>query len=712
MLKKRNATKKKAGPRLLHVKGKRLVRVIEVEPACSSMNEGDVFLVLPTDPKRILVWLGPGANRMEKSKAVELVETMKHLERKGAEATTVSRGPPSDEFLSHLSGGVGDIKGEDASQNDIEYEREVDAGTKLYELDDDELELIDTQKLERRLLATTTCYVLEVSNEMYVWCGKKSKLPARSLAMQKAKALWAAAGKPEWASGPVKVTEDGEPLLFKQKFAEWPSEATMGTGSVGFQLKKRQKSVSRGLRDSVKAGGAASAASSGVVKRDSKRMSRTKSFRRSIRRSVKKGELEHVVDPVRLHTGVRPEQVMVDDGSGVVEGWRVKGGKLVEDADVPRGHFWDSECYVVLYRYEKKSGAYRYLIYFWAGAHCNRQDRGLAALLTKEVAAIVKGRGGDWDQHKSEQWKESDQFLVMFKGRMVIHQGRKDSKAQKKDSAMYHIHGRDDLHTRAVQTAPDASALNSRDIFVVNQGKHAWVWKGKGSSMLLQEMAEGFVQSITEHLGAKDTVAVNEGEEDKKLWKALGGQKEYACEPSLCKPNMKVRLFHCGSVIGRFNAEEVHDFSQSSLDSSDVFILDTMTDVYVWCGKKSKENDRNQAMELATQYVEKAFDGRLQNTPVWTVEDGEEPLMFACHFHAWQGPTSTAAPKRGGVQEKAALKDTYTFEELTAKDKPKGLDGTKLEVRFCIPLAQPAMGPHFMLISIFSPFHVACSSGG
>ena len=187
----------------------------------------------------------------------------------------------------------------------------------------------------------------------------------------------------------------------------------MGAGAIGFQLKKRsQASTSR-----------ANVEKSGVIqKRDSKRMSRQKSFRRSMRRSVKKGDLDHKVDPVRLHTGVRPEQHMLDDGSGEVEAWRVHAGKLVEDADVPRGHFFNGNCYVILYKYQKKSGAYRYIIYFWSGAHCNRQEKGMAALLTKEIATIVRERGGDWDNEKVEQWKEKDQFLVIFRGRMVVHQ--------------------------------------------------------------------------------------------------------------------------------------------------------------------------------------------------------------------------------------------------------------------------------------------------
>jgi len=65
-------------PRLLHVKGRRNIRVQETRLAWTSMNSGDVFIGLT-----IWVWNGKEAGRMEKIKGLDAARRIRDEERGG-----------------------------------------------------------------------------------------------------------------------------------------------------------------------------------------------------------------------------------------------------------------------------------------------------------------------------------------------------------------------------------------------------------------------------------------------------------------------------------------------------------------------------------------------------------------------------------------------------------------------------------------------------
>lgn len=67
--------------------------------------------------------------------------------------------------------------------------------------------------------------------------------------------------------------------------------------------------------------------------------------------------------------GKRVEQVLVDDGTGQVEIWRVEDFELQPVAKELYGQFYGGDSYVILYTY-LVNGAINYIIYFWLGQVC------------------------------------------------------------------------------------------------------------------------------------------------------------------------------------------------------------------------------------------------------------------------------------------------------------------------------------------------------
>lgn len=68
------------------------------------------------------------------------------------------------------------------------------------------------------------------------------------------------------------------------------------------------------------------------------------------------------------------------------------------------------------------------------------------------------------------------------------------------------------------------------------------------------------------------------------------------------------RLFHCSNATGRFEVEEIHNFTQNDLETDDIMILDTYDQVLVWVGKESNQKERKDAFTFAKVFSAFAFD--------------------------------------------------------------------------------------------------------
>ena len=73
--------KDKYEPRLLHVKGRRNIRVQQTKLAWNSMNSGDVFIL--DLGLTIYIWNGKEAGRLEKIKGLEVANRIRDEERGG-----------------------------------------------------------------------------------------------------------------------------------------------------------------------------------------------------------------------------------------------------------------------------------------------------------------------------------------------------------------------------------------------------------------------------------------------------------------------------------------------------------------------------------------------------------------------------------------------------------------------------------------------------
>lgn len=581
-------------PRLLRVKGKRTVRVQEVELSNKSLNTGDVFIL--DLGLTLYQYNGTHANKMEKAKALQSLCRIKDDQRGGRPTIVfMEQDPNNSEFWEALGG---QIEVTDEGHPDEVVEQLQAKELKILNAADLKTFLpVNNGQLKRSQLDEASVMIVDTGSEIFAWTGKSTSLEQRKEAMSKAMEYLASSGRKP--TTPIdRVMQGAEPQSFKDLFGRW---------------------------DLMRKATFASEESQGIAK---------------INDTTTASDVDMELLRQRQHAMDTP----VDDGSGKLQVWVIEGkvGKW-DKVPVPEekhGQFYGGDCYILLYTYQVNKRD-EYIIYFWQGKDSSTDERAASAIFTMQMDDEM---GGFPVQVMVTQGKEPAHFRQLFKGRMVIHSGgkasgfrnRRDSDTIDTDgTALFHVKGTNKLNTCGVQVEEVAAVLNSGDCFVLVLPRKVYSWKGCGASASEQEVANNIANILAaDHLGhgGRDVESVEEGKEPEAFWEALGGKMEYAKASLGDEVAQEPRLFRCTNCGGRLSVGEIVDFTQEDLNDGDVFILDVGTSLYVWEGTGANEAEKKFAQEVAPRFLE----GRGgKDTPITNVKPGHEPTFFRQHFSAW-----------------------------------------------------------------------------
>lgn len=203
-------------PRLLHIKGKKNIRVTEVKLARESLNKGDSFIL--DAGLKLWQWNGPKAGVAEKSRANSIVKDI-DTERFGKPVTKILDGDEDDAEFWKLLGGKGDIKdGADADDEVKEF------STKLYKLSDAsgslKLTEVASGALSKKSLDANDVFIVDIGHTVYVWVGSKASAEERKKAVTHAVDYLAKQGRPAYT--PVtRIIDGGETESFRKAFTDF-----------------------------------------------------------------------------------------------------------------------------------------------------------------------------------------------------------------------------------------------------------------------------------------------------------------------------------------------------------------------------------------------------------------------------------------------------------------------------------------------------------
>ncbi|KAL3046863.1 hypothetical protein OYC64_021144 [Pagothenia borchgrevinki] len=570
--------------RLLHVKGRRVIKASEVPMKWSSFNRGDCFIIQLKEC--IYHWAGSECNMFERLKTTEMAIGIRDNELHcRAQIEMIDEGSEPEAVIQVL-GPKPDLPASCDKIND----RENQSMVSLYMISDAAGSMkatlvADKNPFKQDMLSPGECYILDNgrNNQLLVWKGSDANKDERQASMKAASKFIKDKNYPQ-KTQIIVMPAGGESTLFKQFFHNWLDKDETTGPSKAYTI--------------------------GSI-----------------------ANVEQIpFDASKLHDNkvMAAQHGMVDDGSGTVKIWRVEGGDKIPVDPSKYGQFFGGDCYLVLYSYTDGARE-KHNIYIWQGLKCSRDELAASAFLTVQLDDSM---GGAATQVRVTQGQEPPHLVSVFKEKpLVVHLGgtsREGGESKPGCTRLFHIRLSSTKATRAVEVEPTASSLNTNDVFVLKTPDSLFLWKGKGAAP--EEM--GAARHVATMLGGTATV-VEETNEPNGFWSALGGKKQYQTSKSLQKMVRHPRLFGCSNKTGRLIAEEVPgEYSQIDLLPDDVMILDTWNQIFVWVGKQANETEIKGSPTIAKDYVKADPSGR-EGVPISIIKQGEEPLYFTGWFLAW-----------------------------------------------------------------------------
>ncbi|PSN34433.1 Gelsolin, partial [Blattella germanica] len=169
--------------KLFQVKGKRNVRVRQVNLDASSMNKGDCFIL--DAGKEIFVYMGQKSKRTERLKAISAANQIRDQDHAGRAQAIVT--------LYRVSDATGEMT----------------------------MNKVGEKPLNQDMLNTSDCYILDtVTSGIFVWIGKQCTKEEKVEAMKRAQKFLITNSYPAWTKI-QRIVEGGEPSTFKQYFSGW-----------------------------------------------------------------------------------------------------------------------------------------------------------------------------------------------------------------------------------------------------------------------------------------------------------------------------------------------------------------------------------------------------------------------------------------------------------------------------------------------------------
>jgi len=214
----RHVEPEKYRSRLLHLKGKKKVRVTEVDLSHSSLNSGDVFIL---DAGLILhQWNGSKAGPQEKMKGAQLCRAISD-ERKGLAKIDVLEETGKDlaNFWKAI-GGQGPVKSAEEGGDDAEAEKATEK--RLYQLSDATGTMVFKEvgkgaSVKKTLLDENDVFILDTGAEVFAWIGKGASPDEKKKAMSYAQEYLTKHNRPIYT--PIaRILSGGENEVFKSSF--------------------------------------------------------------------------------------------------------------------------------------------------------------------------------------------------------------------------------------------------------------------------------------------------------------------------------------------------------------------------------------------------------------------------------------------------------------------------------------------------------------
>ncbi|XP_065879796.1 villin-1 isoform X2 [Euphorbia lathyris] len=573
---------------LLNCKGDHAVSVKEVHFSRSSLNHNDVF-ILDTASK-IFLFSGCNSSLQERAKALDVVQYVKDTKHGGkCEVATIEDGKfvgDSDvgEFWS-LFGGYAPIP------------RDPPSGTRT-EFDASPVQLFwitwqgnlcpnEGKSLNKTMLDSSKCYMLDCGAESFVWMGRNTNLTEKKTSISVIEGFLRDQGR-STATHLTFLTEGLETSIFRSYFESWPKVEPKlyeeGRGKVAAIFKQQGYDV------------------------------------------------QELPDDEDYQSYI--------DCEGKLQVWRVSGDDLIAVSAQEQTKIYSGDCYIVQYTYAA-DGRKGNLFYAWIGRESVLEDR---VDVICHMNAIADSTKGDSVLAKVFQDKEPLQLfsilrrVIVYKGglskrykELIAEEEILDETYDEGKTALFRVQGTSPNSMQAIQVVQASSSLNSSYCYILKTGTSTFSWIGNLSSTTDHDLLDRMLELVNP---TWQLIILREGSEPDIFWEALGGKTEYPREKEIKQHNEEPHLFTFTLRDDDFKVKEIYSFTQDDLTTEDVLILNCDDEIYVWIGCHSNVKFKHEAFTLGLKFLQTVHlvEGLSLETPIYIVTEGQEPPFFTRYF--------------------------------------------------------------------------------
>ncbi|XP_071829544.1 gelsolin-like protein 2 [Apostichopus japonicus] len=309
--------------------------------------------------------------------------------------------------------------------------------------------------------------------------------------------------------------------------------------------------------------------------------------------------------------------------------WRIVKFKVKSWPSEDYGKFYNGDSYIILNTYkEADSDELNYDLHFWIGSQSTQDEYGTAAYKTVELDTLLDDKPV---QHREVEGHESELFLSYFKS-FTMMKGGADSgfrhvEPTKYEARLFHCRG-DRKRVVVTQVPLNRSKLNSGDVFILDLGLQIYQWNGAECNKDEKFKAVQYIQNLkSERHGKPKNETLEEGliSNNHHFYESLpvDGEDDDDDDEEDDSGNFTPTLFRLSNDSGEltFSNEGEGEIMKSGLDSSDVFIIDTGKDCFVWIGSGASREEKQNSMAYAHKYLSGTQHPLV---PVTVVKEGKE----------------------------------------------------------------------------------------
>jgi gelsolin len=172
-------------PKLLHLKGKKKIRVTEVPLVSKSLNSGDVFIL--DNGLKIYQWNGKKSGPQEKMKGAQLCKSIAEDRKGKAKIIVLEEGDKEADFWKIVVGGEGAVLSAEEGGDDNASEN-APASKTLFQLSDAtgtlQFKQVATKSdCKMSVLDPNDVFILDTGAEVFAWIGKGASTGEKSKAL-------------------------------------------------------------------------------------------------------------------------------------------------------------------------------------------------------------------------------------------------------------------------------------------------------------------------------------------------------------------------------------------------------------------------------------------------------------------------------------------------------------------------------------------------